>query len=76
MDKTPYYLHGVIIHDGSAQSGHYFAFIQDHFQKKWRKYNDIRITDVSEEDVFKEGNGGFHNSSAYLLVYVDSDIQK
>ena len=58
MTKYPYHLHAICIHDGNAQSGHYFAFIYDRFQKKWRKFNDIRVTEVSEEEVFKQANGG------------------
>lgn len=74
MDKTPYHLHAVIIHDGSAQSGHYYVYILDHFQKKWRKYNDVRTTEATEEDVFKEGTGGFHNASAYWVVYINDEL--
>mmetsp|Transcript_21701 Transcript_21701/g.20808 ORF Transcript_21701/g.20808 Transcript_21701/m.20808 type:complete len:113 (+) Transcript_21701:1482-1820(+) len=76
MNKTPYYLHAIIVHDGNAQSGHYFAFIFDWFQKKWRKYNDIRITEVSEEEVFTNSNGVFGHSTGYWVVYVDESIQK
>jgi uncharacterized UBP type Zn finger protein len=71
MNKNPYYLHAICVHDGSAQSGHYYAFIKDRHQNKWRKYNDIRVTEVSEEDVFKESNGGSGWASAYWVVYIN-----
>jgi hypothetical protein len=75
MNHTPYYLHAVIVHDGSAQSGHYYAFIFDRFQKKWRKYNDIRITEVTEEEVFTFSNGGHGHATGYWIVYVNDEIQ-
>jgi len=71
LDKSPYYLHSICVHDGNAESGHYYSFIYDRFQKKWRKYNDIHVTDVTEETVFKESNGGEGNMSAYWVVYID-----
>lgn len=71
MKNIPYYLHAICVHDGSAQSGHYYAFIYDRFQKKWRKYNDIRVTDVSEEEVFEQSQGGKGFASAYWVVYIN-----
>ena len=58
MNKHPYFLHAITIHDGNAQSGHYYAYINDRHNKKWRKFNDIRVTDATEEEVFKDANGG------------------
>lgn len=74
MQKQPYQLHSICVHDGNATSGHYFSFIYDRFQKKWRKFNDIRVTEVSEEDVFKASEGGNSWETAYWLVYVESSI--
>jgi len=51
-------LHSICVHDGSALTGHYYCFIYDYFQEKWRKFNDIRVTEVSEEEVFRESEGG------------------
>ena len=74
MNKIPYHLHAILIHDGNVNSGHYYAYIYDRAQKKWRKYNDIRITEVTEEEVFKDSNGGWGWASAYWLVYIDDKI--
>lgn len=52
MNKHAYHLHSICVHDGSALSGHYFTFIKDRYNKKWRKFNDIRVTDATEEEVF------------------------
>lgn len=66
----------MIIHEGNAQSGHYYAYIYDFYNKKWRKFNDIRTTDVEEAEVFKDGNGGESNRSAYWVVYLNDEIKK
>lgn len=58
MQKQRYHLHAICVHDGNATSGHYYSFIYDRFQKKWRKFNDIKVTEVPEEDVFRASEGG------------------
>jgi len=42
--STPYYLYSLLIHEGGADSGHYYSYTYDHQAQKWRKYNDINIT--------------------------------
>ena len=74
MKKRPYHLHSICVHDGNANSGHYYSFIYDRFNKKWRKYNDIRVTEVEEADVFKESEGGHQWQTAQWLVYVDDEL--
>jgi len=74
LQKRPYHLHSMCVHDGNASSGHYYTFIHDRFLKKWRKFSDIRVVDYSEEDVFKEAEGGHGWSTAYWLVYVHDSI--
>jgi ubiquitin carboxyl-terminal hydrolase 25/28 len=73
LNQKPYYLHAICIHDGNAYSGHYYALIYDRFSQKWRKFNDIRVTDLTEEDVFREANGGHGHMTAYWLVYVSEE---
>lgn len=74
MQRRKYQLHSICVHDGNANSGHYYSFIYDRFNKKWRKFNDIRVTDVEEEDVFKESEGGHSWQTAQWLVYVEDSI--
>lgn len=59
------------MHDGqSAEYGHYYAFIYDSEMQKWRKYNDMNVTEVTEEEVFVESEGGSTSGkSAYCLLY-------
>lgn len=74
MQRKKYQLHSICVHDGNANSGHYYSFIYDRFNKKWRRFNDIRVTDVEEEDVFKEAEGGHSWQTAQWLVYVEESI--
>lgn len=37
----PYYLHAILIHDGNAESGHYYTFIFDRVADKWWRFNDF-----------------------------------
>lgn len=71
MDRFPYDLHAVIMHSGTPEFGHYWAFIHDKGKDLWRKYNDEDVTEVSEEEVFREAIGDCKSSaSAYFLIYV------
>jgi ubiquitin carboxyl-terminal hydrolase 25/28 len=45
INKTPYYLYSLLIHEGGADSGHYYSYTFDLQAKKWRKYNDINISE-------------------------------
>jgi len=65
-----YHLHGVCIHDGTAESGHYYSYIHDHKQGVWRRYDDHRVTLVEESQVYEEANGGGLTKSAYYVIYV------
>lgn len=46
LKKHLYVLHSILVHDGQAGSGHYYAFIFEWDSKVWRKYNDINVTIV------------------------------
>lgn len=76
MNKHPYHLHAICIHDGNAYSGHYYALIMDRKNNKWRRFNDIRVTDTTPEDVFKESNGGHSFMTAYWVVYINDELEK
>ena len=47
-ENEAYKLHAICVHDGGAESGHYFVFIKDHYKNIWRKFNDWKIEVVTE----------------------------
>ena len=67
-----YRLHAVLVHEGQAASGHYWAYVYDPAYKRWLKFNDITVTEASWDELVKESVGGYHNASAYCLMYVDA----
>lgn len=72
LQEHQYYLHSLLIHDGVAGSGHYYAYSYEAEEEKWWKFNDIHVTQVPESDVFRDSIGGHNFTSAYCLVYLDS----
>ncbi|XP_077985695.1 ubiquitin carboxyl-terminal hydrolase 25-like isoform X3 [Glandiceps talaboti] len=73
LKKFPYALHAVLVHEGQASAGHYWAYVRDHTHNKWLKFNDIAVVEVSWEELQRESVGGSGNASAYCLMYVDAN---
>ncbi|KAG8763667.1 hypothetical protein FRC11_014280 [Ceratobasidium sp. 423] len=60
-DKTQswvYKLHGVLVHSGDLHGGHYFALIKPDRDTRWLKYDDDRVTPVTDREVLEENYGG------------------
>ena len=72
--QAPYRLHAVLVHEGQASAGHYWAYIYDHANRRWMKYNDICITESSWEELERDSFGGMTNASAYCLMYIDDRL--
>jgi ubiquitin carboxyl-terminal hydrolase 25/28 len=74
----PYFLHAILIHDGNAESGHYYTFIFDRVADKWWRYNDFQVSEETEENVMSESFGDNNNScqkTAYSLIYINEYIE-
>uniref|UniRef100_A0A8C3V3T3 ubiquitinyl hydrolase 1 n=1 Tax=Catharus ustulatus TaxID=91951 RepID=A0A8C3V3T3_CATUS len=74
LQQVPYHLHAVLVHEGQANAGHYWAFIYDQPRKRWLKYNDISVTESSWEELERESFGGLRNASAYCLMYISDQV--
>uniref|UniRef100_A0A8D3DVF7 ubiquitinyl hydrolase 1 n=1 Tax=Scophthalmus maximus TaxID=52904 RepID=A0A8D3DVF7_SCOMX len=73
--QVPYRLHAVLVHEGQASAGHYWAYIYDHANQRWMKYNDVCITESSWDELERDSFGGITNASAYCLMYIDDRLQ-
>lgn len=74
--KQPYHLHAILVHDGSAESGHYYSFIFDQKQKRWWRFNDHSVSMELEDVVMREAVGGQQdsNKAAYMLIYANQFV--
>jgi ubiquitin carboxyl-terminal hydrolase 7 len=53
-----YHLHSVLVHSGDLHGGHYFAFIKPDKNTRWLKFDDDRVTPVTDREVLEENYGG------------------
>ncbi|XP_072210935.1 ubiquitin carboxyl-terminal hydrolase 28 isoform X7 [Excalfactoria chinensis] len=74
LQQVPYHLHAVLVHEGQANAGHYWAFVYDQPRKSWLKYNDISVTESSWEELERDSFGGLRNASAYCLMYISDKV--
>ncbi|NXT84289.1 UBP28 hydrolase, partial [Zapornia atra] len=76
LQQVPYRLHAVLVHEGQANAGHYWAYIYDQPRKSWLKYNDISVTEASWEELERDSFGGLKNASAYCLMYISDKLSR
>ncbi|KAG9295196.1 hypothetical protein G9A89_006177 [Geosiphon pyriformis] len=53
-----YLLHGVLVHSGDLHGGHYFALLKPEKDGKWLKFDDDRVTPVTDKEVLEDNYGG------------------
>ncbi|OHT04300.1 hypothetical protein TRFO_28240 [Tritrichomonas foetus] len=77
-DDYLYELFGVLVHQGNAFMGHYFAYLRPTPNHKWFKFNDSTVSHVTEFEAIDKNFGDKKiNSSGYMLIYVKkSEIPK
>lgn len=74
-----YALHGVLVHSGDLNIGHYYALIKPEQNSGWFKFDDDRVTKASLHEVLEENYGCSEGTllrrvtSAYMLVYIRLD---
>uniref|UniRef100_H0UX89 Ubiquitin carboxyl-terminal hydrolase 28 n=1 Tax=Cavia porcellus TaxID=10141 RepID=H0UX89_CAVPO len=74
LRQVPYHLHAVLVHEGQANAGHYWAYIYNQPRQVWLKYNDISVTESSWEELERDSYGGLRNVSAYCLMYINDKL--
>jgi ubiquitin carboxyl-terminal hydrolase 7 len=78
-----YQLHGVLVHSGNLDAGHYYAFLKPTKDGHWYRFDDDRVNRATDKEVLDEnygdsqqrtnGSGGraaIRTNNAYMLVYV------
>ncbi|KAM3559956.1 hypothetical protein ARSEF4850_003889 [Beauveria asiatica] len=53
-----YQLHGVLVHSGDLNAGHYYAFIKPNKDGWFYKYDDDKVTKATLREVLEENYGG------------------
>ena len=57
-----YSLHSVVVHKGSANSGHYYAYIKPTVEDMWLQFNDEVVRPADSYEVFDNNFGGSYKS--------------
>ncbi len=53
-----YQLHGVLVHSGDLNAGHYYAFLKPNKDGWFYKYDDDKVTKATRHEVLEENFGG------------------
>lgn len=86
-EKGPYLyeLFSIMVHSGSANGGHYYAYIKSFKDGQWYCFNDQSVTRITYDDIRKTYGGGptrgyysgaySSSTNAYMLMYrqIDKD---
>lgn len=74
LKDHPYRLHAIFIHRGTATGGHYWIYIHDFKENIWRKYNDEKVTEVTDiKEIFTQEEKWPATSTG--IVYVREDAK-
>lgn len=75
IEGTKYSVFSIIIHEGSADHGHFYCFVR--MNDKWFKFNDFYVRETSEKEVFEIAYGGDGSvANAYCVFYMKDSIFK
>ncbi|KAF2105658.1 hypothetical protein BDV96DRAFT_592163 [Lophiotrema nucula] len=53
-----YHLHGVLVHSGDLNAGHYYAFLKPTKEGEFYKFDDDRVTRATKREALEENFGG------------------
>lgn len=65
-ESWEYQLHGVLVHSGDQNAGHYYAFIKPSKDGWFYKYDDDKVTRATMREVLEENYGGAYVPPASL----------
>lgn len=58
-----YELHGVLVHSGGLDAGHYYAFLKPTKDGHWYRFDDDRVNRATEKEVLEENFGGEYETT-------------
>lgn len=58
-----YQLHGVLVHSGDLNAGHYYAYLKPTKDGHWYRFDDDRVIRATEKEVLDENYGGEYELS-------------
>jgi len=58
-----YQLHGVLVHSGDLNAGHYYAFLKPEKEGWFYKYDDDKVTKATMREVLEENYGGEYHTA-------------
>ncbi|KAL1970798.1 hypothetical protein VTN77DRAFT_2632 [Rasamsonia byssochlamydoides] len=58
-----YQLHGVLVHSGDFNAGHYYAFLKPTKDGHWYRFDDDKVIRATEKEVLEENYGGEYDLS-------------
>ncbi|KAJ9151597.1 Ubiquitin carboxyl-terminal hydrolase [Coniochaeta hoffmannii] len=61
-ESWEYQLHGVLVHSGDLNAGHYYAFLKPNKEGWWYRYDDDKVTKATKREVLEENFGGEYRS--------------
>lgn len=62
-ESWTYKLHGVLIHSGDLNAGHYYAFLKPNKDGWFYKFDDDKVTKATMREVFEDAFGGEYKTS-------------
>lgn len=74
MTNRPYTLQSILVHENSGGSEEFFAYIYDPCSQTWRKYRDMTVTEVTEEEIFSASEES--TVLDYCLFYTTNENEK
>ncbi|XP_075532033.1 ubiquitin carboxyl-terminal hydrolase 47-like isoform X5 [Dermacentor variabilis] len=67
-----YELFSIMVHSGSANGGHYYAYIKSFTEGQWYCFNDAQVSRVTYDEIRKTYGGGQSRGGYYISSYASS----
>ena len=66
-----YELSSIVIHSGTANGGHYYAYIKSFENDTWYDFNDSDVSEISEREIEKVfgAKSSLSSATGYVLLY-------